>query len=48
MTLRYVPFHEVESFLRAGWMVVSPNRYHPVLDSFRALMVRFCDCGGAS
>jgi hypothetical protein len=44
MTLRYVSFDDVERYLRAGWMVVSPTVPHVVLDSYRVVMVRPCDC----
>jgi hypothetical protein len=31
--LRYVPFLEIEKYLRNGWMVVVPPISHPALDA---------------
>jgi len=42
--LRYVPFLEIEKYLRNGWMVVVPAISHPALDAYRVLMVRHCEC----
>jgi hypothetical protein len=43
-TFRYVPFDEVEDYQRLGWMIAVPLKWHPALDAYRALMMRFCDC----
>ena len=44
MVFKYVPFTDVESYLRAGWEVVIPRGYHPALDAYRVLMLRRCTC----
>jgi hypothetical protein len=31
LTFRYVPFREAEDYLRVGWMIAIPARWHPVL-----------------
>jgi hypothetical protein len=38
--------HEVDSYLRRGWMVILPSRPHPVGDEYmRIPMVKLCECG---
>jgi hypothetical protein len=44
VTARYVPLEEVEDRLGRGWMVAPPTVPHPVLDSYRVLMVKMCQC----
>jgi hypothetical protein len=46
--LRLVEFHRVDEFLRQGWMVVPPNRPHPVIDVRSVLMLKLCSCEVAS
>jgi hypothetical protein len=41
-TLAYVPAEQDR--LHRGWMVVLLTRAHPVLDWYRILMVKLCEC----
>jgi hypothetical protein len=41
---RYVNLDEVEALLRADWMVEPPFPPHPVLDWYRILVVKLCNC----
>jgi hypothetical protein len=43
----YVPFDEIEDRLQCGWMVCPPTALHPVLDWYRVLMIKLCDCEDA-